>query len=152
MGKEVISYDISSLQDLEEVAKKLASLLKNVRAIIYLTGDLGAGKTTLVQRILKRLGFSGNVKSPTYTYVESYELDTFTLHHFDLYRIAEPSELEYIGIGDYFSEDSTVIIEWPSLGEGEIPDADIEITINLDDERRTMMIQLCSSKVRELLR
>lgn len=94
--------------------------------LIYLQGDLGAGKTTLVRGFLRALGYTGIVKSPTYTLVESYFLQPITLHHFDLYRLSDPEELDYIGWIDYCTSENCCIIEWPEKGEGYLPTADLD--------------------------
>ena len=107
-------------EQMYEFAKEYAETLKP-GDVIYLHGDLGAGKTTFVKGILKSFDYRGNVKSPTYTLVESYSIDDKQLHHFDLYRLADPEELEWIGIRDYFDNKSICFIEWPSKGEGFLP-------------------------------
>ncbi len=120
--------DLPDLQATEAFSSDLAkSLLPGL--IFYLHGDLGAGKTTLVRSMLFALGHTGIAKSPTYTLVEPYQINALTINHFDLYRLADPSELEYIGIRDYINPNSICIFEWPDKGVGYVPLADIEITL-----------------------
>ncbi|HMB40123.1 MAG TPA: tRNA (adenosine(37)-N6)-threonylcarbamoyltransferase complex ATPase subunit type 1 TsaE [Wenzhouxiangellaceae bacterium] len=97
--------------------------------VITLSGELGAGKTTLVRGMLRGLGFEGRVKSPSYGLVESYEVSGLDIHHLDLYRLGEPEELDFIGIENLIGPDSVLLIEWPERGRGRLPDASARIRI-----------------------
>ena len=121
-------------------------------AIIYLSGDLGAGKTTLSRGILRGFDYAGAVKSPTYTLVEPYEFDQCHIYHFDLYRLADPEEVEYLGTEDYFQSSNLCIVEWPEKGEGSIPPPDLAITLSEADSGRQLDCQACSEKGRTIVK
>jgi len=104
--------------------------------LVFLYGDLGAGKTTCVRGFLIEGGYNGPVKSPTYTLVEEYEVDKFKVIHFDLYRLSDPEELEWIGIRDYFLENVVCFVEWPDKGRANLPAPDLEIWLSGLNESR----------------
>jgi tRNA threonylcarbamoyladenosine biosynthesis protein TsaE len=97
--------------------------------LIYLRGDLGTGKTTLVRGVLRGLGHTGSVRSPTYTLLEPYEVQNMQLYHLDLYRLSDPEELEYLGLRDLLDAESVLIVEWPERGQGLLPPPDLTIRI-----------------------
>ena len=105
-------------------------------AVIFLQGDLGAGKTTFARGFLRGYGFQGAVKSPTYTIVEPYEFEHCNIFHFDLYRLGMPEEAAYLGIEEYFREETICLVEWPERGRGLLPLPDITITLSVSGTGR----------------
>ena len=106
-----------------ELAFQACQIAKNMVPgdIFFLEGNLGAGKTSFVRALLQSLGFSGPVKSPTYSLMESYSFPDFSIHHLDLYRLKDPSELEYLDLEDLLKQPSIFFIEWPEQGLGYLP-------------------------------
>ena len=115
--------------------------------VVYFEGNLGAGKTTLIRALLKLLGYTGSVNSPTYTLIESYELPAYSVHHFDLYRLESSDELEAIGARDLFDANSVCLIEWPYRAQGLVPDPDIQVTIEHLIVGRRVSIQVEKQKL-----
>src|SRR3984957_2811213 len=101
----------------------------NTLCVVYLAGDLGAGKTTLTRGLLRSLGVTGTVRSPTYTLVEIYELGALTALHLDLYRLSDPEELGNLGLREWARGGHLWLIEWPERGAGRLPEADLVITL-----------------------
>lgn len=120
--------------------------------IIFLLGNLGAGKTTFARGFLRGLGQEGSVKSPTYTIVEPYQFSNHIVYHFDFYRIKDLFELELIGIQDYFTPDAICLIEWPENGAGLLPPADMSCYIEMRDTGREIRMVGHSDKGRDVLK
>lgn len=125
--------------DLQIVGSRLAHAI-GAGAVIFLHGPLGAGKTTFVRGFLRGLGFSGKVKSPTYTLVEPYHLSQRDIFHFDFYRLNNASELEHIGIQEYFHPAAICLIEWPDKGFPLLPQADLTCYIAFSEPGRDIRL------------
>jgi len=123
----------------------LATACPNTLLQIHLEGELGAGKTTLTRGFLRALGHKGKVKSPTYTLVEHYQLQQRPVYHFDLYRLSDPGELEFLGLDDYFTDNAICLIEWPQRGSEYLPGPDLLVRLNYQDHARQAHITPQSS-------
>jgi len=138
---------IAALADTERLACALAEQAEWLRGkVVYLHGDLGAGKTTLVRLLLQALGETGKVKSPTYGLMESYQpsacrLPGLKILHLDLYRLQDPEELEYLGLRDLLDADTLLLVEWPQRGAGVLPPADAHIRLSQCAQQRSAEIQ-----------
>lgn len=143
--KEV--YGEEAMVNLGEV---FSSALK-AGGVVHLDGDLGMGKTTLVRGVLRGLGYQGPVKSPTYTIVEPYELPNLDAYHFDLYRVGDAEELEFMGIRDYFTDGALCLIEWAEMGRGALPAADLVISLSLIRQGRHVVLEAQTEKGEEAL-
>jgi len=130
-----------------DVAQHLSSSF-----VMLLKGDLGAGKTTFARGFIQASGFDGVVKSPTYTLVEPYPISKNRMcYHFDLYRLADPEELEFTGARDYFNENDVCLVEWPEKAEGFLPPADWICEFSYHNEGRNLTILAQSDKGKELM-
>lgn len=137
---------LSNEQDTQMLAQKLAQHI--AKGVIYLIGDLGAGKTTLTRYWLQSLGHQGAVKSPTYTLVEPYNINAKEVFHFDLYRLNDPYELELMGIRDYLdTPNGLFLFEWPSKGGDEIPQPELIINIEKSADELTRTAHLSFSSI-----
>ncbi|WP_322615606.1 tRNA (adenosine(37)-N6)-threonylcarbamoyltransferase complex ATPase subunit type 1 TsaE [Pseudomonas sp. BIC9C] len=135
---EVTLY-LADEQAMSDFGARIARITQG-HGLIFLEGNLGMGKTTLSRGIIRGLGHAGAVKSPTFTLVEPYEIDDIRAFHFDLYRLVDPEELEFLGIRDYFEDDALCLIEWPDKGAGFLPKPDLTITISPQDSGRSLKI------------
>lgn len=135
----------------EALGRALAQALQG-RGVVYLQGDLGAGKTTLTRGILRGYGHTGAVKSPTYTLVEPYELAAVTVYHFDLYRLQDPEELELMGVREYFRADALALVEWPERGQPLLPAADLVITIRATTSGRDLLFSALNEAGQSVLK
>lgn len=134
---------------MEALGARLAPCLGN--GIVYLQGELGAGKTTLARGILRGLGYQDKVRSPTYSLVEPYRVEQGVVYHLDLYRLTDPEEIEWLGLRDMLSGASLLLVEWPQRGAGELPAADLEIKIDPAESGRVVYIVAGSASGRQIL-
>ena len=118
---------------------------------VFFHGDLGSGKTTLCRGVLRALGHCGAVKSPTYTLVEPYRYRNIDIYHFDLYRLGDPEELEYMGIRDYFDEGNICLVEWPERGAGMLPSADLNIFLEYQDDGRQVKLAASTQRGEKMM-
>ncbi len=126
---------------MQEIGRQLARTAGRA-GVIYLEGDLGTGKTTLVRSLLRGLGHAGPVRSPTYTLVEPYPLGDLTVYHLDLYRLADPEELEWLGIRDLDTGTDLLLVEWPDHGAGLLPPPDLVISLQYQDSGRLLEVRM----------
>ncbi len=139
--KPVLSAHLADETATLDFAEKLIPYLEG-QPLVFLEGQLGAGKTTLVRGILRSIGHTGSVKSPTYTLLEPYEVAGRTIYHFDLYRIGDGEELDFIGIDELIDADALKLIEWAERGAARLPTPDVTIRLSLEGEGRHVEVSV----------
>ena len=134
--------------DEPELSALAARLAPHVRdgGVIHLSGELGAGKSTFARALLGALGVQSRIKSPTYSLIETYMLDPLTIHHLDLYRIADPGELEWLGLADLVAEPYLLLIEWPERAAGALPEPDLVVRLAHADTLRDATLVASSAR------
>lgn len=131
-----------------EMGQALAALVERGRCI-YMVGPLGAGKTTLVRAMLRKLGHAGAVRSPTYNLMEHYQFARLSVVHLDLYRLGDPEEVEYLGLREML-DDSCMVVEWPERGLGFLPPPDVIVQLGYDKRGRKAQWGVASELVADL--
>lgn len=149
----LLNFFSESEQSTELLAAEIARSCLQLKSsyTIHLLGDLGAGKTCFSRGFIKALGHQGSVKSPTYTLVEPYDIDDYKVFHFDLYRLSDPEELEFMGFRDYLQANVISLIEWPSKGEGVLPSPDLKLNIEFVDSGRNIRAEALSENGTKLI-
>ena len=143
---------VEVVRDEEAVAVLAAKFAVSVETpvVIYLRGDLGAGKTTFARAYIQSLGFSGYVKSPSYGLLETYEAGGQKILHLDLYRIEDPEELEYLALRDLFDDESVLLVEWPDRGKHHLPGPDLVLEFGEKSETRFVSCHVLSEQGQRL--
>lgn len=142
--RKTITAFFATETDMQNFSGRLAAMIP-AGAVLFLSGPLGAGKTTFTRGFLRGLGYAGKVKSPTYTLVEPYDIAGRKLFHFDFYRLNDPKELEHIGIREYFSASNLCLIEWPDKGLAWLPEPDLACYIAVMGQGREIRIEAHST-------
>jgi tRNA threonylcarbamoyladenosine biosynthesis protein TsaE len=145
-----LQVELADEQATRAFAAKVASALEG-GAVFHLHGELGAGKSSFARALLQALGVAGRIKSPTYSLVENYPLDRGQAWHLDLYRIADPDELQWLGMDALGESDAVVLIEWPQRGTGAIPPADVELQLDYAGSGRRARLRAASPRGERLL-
>ena len=144
---------IIELNDSDETEALGAALWRTLpeKCLVFLYGELGAGKTTLMRGLLRGAGYQGAVKSPTYSLVEEYHFEERAVFHFDLYRLKDPEELEWFGMNDYLKQNALCCIEWPEMGEGHLPSAHVELKLSQRGKGRLIEINVLANSLKNSL-
>lgn len=144
------SFELSDEAATRRFAARVAAAMDE-GAVFHLRGELGAGKSSFARALLQALGVAGRIKSPTYSLVEQYPLERGQAWHLDLYRIADPDELQWLGLDALGEPGAVVLIEWPERGQGAIPSPDVELALAYAGSGRCARLQACSDRGARLL-
>jgi len=144
------TFDLPTERASEQIAARLAASLFSP-LIMTFSGEIGAGKTTLIRAMLRCLGVTSAIKSPTFSLIESYQTQHLHIHHFDLYRIHEESELDYMGFRDYFTDDAICCIEWPERAVSYLGNPDVAFSLSLKGAGREMHAHAFSAAGKSML-
>ena len=133
---QMLSIESQSPTETENLARRLAANCPS-NVVVYLSGELGTGKSTFARALLQGLGVTGSIKSPTYTLLETYALDNgLEAIHMDMYRIIDPDEINFLGLDSFASNLQVMLIEWPEKGVDSLPDADLIIQLDHHGQNR----------------
>lgn len=148
-GERAWRHDVADEAAVQRLAAEFA---RSVRppVVLYLRGDLGAGKTTFARAYVHALGYPGYVKSPSYGLLETYKVQEQSVLHLDLYRIEDPEELEYLAIRDQFDDSTVLLVEWPDRGANMLPAPDLVLDFGESEALRFIECTSCSSRGAEL--
>ncbi|KTD79296.1 tRNA (adenosine(37)-N6)-threonylcarbamoyltransferase complex ATPase subunit type 1 TsaE [Legionella waltersii] len=147
---QLISMDLIGEEASQQFAKRLALFIVSPLVLTF-SGEIGAGKTTIIRSLINSLGIHSAIKSPTFSLVESYHVNNLAIHHFDLYRIDQEEELEYLGFRDYFTEHSVCLIEWPEHAGKSLPSTDIRFNLVIKGAARELRISALSATGRRIV-
>ena len=128
-------YSAANMDEMHQCGQRIAASI-SLPSVVYLKGELGAGKTTLVQGFAQYFSYSGIVSSPTYNLIHEYSTDSAAIAHLDLYRLDDPEELDMLGLADLLNESSLLLIEWPEKGQHKIPTCNVLITITYTSDKK----------------
>jgi tRNA threonylcarbamoyladenosine biosynthesis protein TsaE len=151
VGESALTLYVPDAASTEALGAAVAAALAGGGGLVALRGELGTGKTTFTRGLLRRLGVTGSIRSPTYTLIEPYDAGGRAVHHLDLYRIADPEELALLGTRDLLAEGGLVIVEWPERGGRSLPEPDLALTFAHAPAGRTVELRAHSEAGRSVL-